>query len=101
MRITITPKEFAAIDFAAEQIREDLQSGDFEEEWVELANENLSHLMTVCFKFKDARRKATELNEARQLVRSRNHWMPSAQVDKLARALMARVKEEAKRRERK
>ncbi len=97
MKVTITQKEFEAICFAVDQIEYDLESATADREWVGLAKIALNQLGSLCNKFKDARWKANELNEARQYVRSKNKWMPSAQVDKIARAVIARTREDAEK----
>ena len=92
MNISVTDKEFEAISFAIDQIESSMESSE-NEDWNDLANENMNLLYSVCRKFKEARMKANELNEARRIVRSKNSWLPQSKVDKLARQILRRAKD--------
>lgn len=91
MQISITEKEANAIDFGLEQVREALE-GSFNDDYKQLANEAIDGLNNILRKYHLAREKANDLNKAKRYIRSRNGWMPSAKLDKMARLLIKKVK---------
>lgn len=92
MNISVTDKEFEAISFAIDQIESSIESSE-NEDWNDLANENMNLLYSVCRKFKEARMKANELNEAKRFLRSQNHYLHPRELDKVARAVLKKSKE--------
>lgn len=93
MRISITEKEYNAINFGLDQIRDALEAAS-DEEYITSAKEAMDYLYNVIDKYRTARVKANELNDARSYVRSRNGWMPQAKVDKIARKLIKKIHNE-------
>lgn len=91
MNITITKKQFEAIYFGINQIQGDLEAAS-DEDYIKDANEALEQLFEIVEKYKVARVKANELNEARRYIRSKNGWLPQAKVDKMARLLLNKIK---------
>lgn len=100
MKITITEKEFDAINFALEQVLEALE-GSCDEDFKQSADKAIDELYSVVKKYQSARIKANDLNEARRYIRSRNYWMPQSKVDKMARLMIKKRKEHENRRYRK
>lgn len=91
MQISITEKEVDAIDFGLEQIREALE-GSSNDDYKQLADEAIYRLNNILRKCHLAREKANDLNEAKRYIRSKNGWIPSGKLDKMARLLIKRSK---------
>lgn len=92
MQISITQKEFNAISFGLDQIRDALESAS-DEEYIDSAKDAINCLYDVLDKYKKARVKANELNQCRSYIRSKNRWMPQTELDKMARVLLKKTKE--------
>jgi hypothetical protein len=92
MQISITEKEVNAIDFGLEQIREALE-GSSNDDYIQLASEAIEGLNGILRKCHVAREKSNDLNTAKRYIRSKNGFMPPAQLDKMARLLIRKSKE--------
>ena len=92
MNISITEKEVNAIDFSMEQVRESLE-GATSEEYIHDAREAIIMLNNILRKYHCAREKANDLNKAKKFIRSRNGWIPPTKLDRMARLLIKRSKE--------
>lgn len=92
MQISITEKEVNAIDFGLEQIRDALE-GSSSEEYKQDAEEAMRSLYNILRKCHVAREKSNDLNKAKRYIRSKSGFMPTAQLDKMARLLIKKSKE--------
>ena len=92
MQISITEKEVNAIDFGFEQIRDALE-GSSSEEYKQNAEEAMRSLGNILRKCHLAREKANDLNDAKRYIRSKNGWMPPTKLDKMARLLINKTKD--------
>lgn len=92
MQISITEKEVNAIDFGLEQIRDALE-GCSSEEYKQDAEEAMRSLDNILRKYQLAREKANDLNKAKRYIRSKNGWLPPGILDKQARLLIKKIKE--------
>ena len=92
MQISITEKEVNAIDFGLEQIRDALE-GSSSEEYKQNAEEAMRSLDNILRKYQLAREKANYLNKAKRYIRSRNGYMPPTKLDKMARLLINKTKD--------
>ena len=81
MKITITKKQFEAICFGINQLQGDLEAAS-DKDYIKDAGEAIDELYKIVEKYKVARVKASELNEARRYIRSQNGGLPQAKVEK-------------------
>lgn len=95
MTITVTEKEFDAISFAIGQVEGAVEAAT-NEEYLEDAETHLKALYAVMKKYKNARQKANEFQAVRAEVarRNRNRGMRPRDIDKLARLVFKRIKQD-------
>ena len=93
MTITITSKEFDAINEVLDQVRTDYEAAS-NEEYLESMGETMSLVRNVLEKYRKARQKAAEFQMARAYVaeRNRNKGLRPRDIDKLTRQLLRKVK---------
>lgn len=87
MRLSISAKDYDAINFAIDQIEIELEAST-DDEWNELAQDSLRCLYAICNKYKAERAKANEYNRIRNYIRSKNPQYSTRDIDKLTRLLI-------------
>lgn len=92
MTITITEKEFDAINDVLDQVCTDYEAAS-NEEYLDSMGKTIDHVREVLAKYKRARAKAIEFQQVRAYVaeRNRNKGMRSRDIDKLARKLLREI----------
>ena len=95
MTITITEKEYDAINEVLDQVRTDYEAAS-NEEYLQSMGETMSHVRNVLEKYKKARKKAVDFQMARAYVaeRNRNKGMRPRDIDRLTRQLLRKIKTE-------
>ena len=95
MTITITEKEYEAINEVLDQVRTDYEAAS-NEEYLQSMGETMSHVRNVLEKYKKARKKAADFQMARAYVaeRNRNKGMRPRDIDRLTRQLLRKIKTE-------
>lgn len=92
MTITITHKEYEAIQFAISQVETDLEAAT-NEQYCEDTNECLNALYRVIEKYHKARYKTNYFQSVRAEVSRRNRNMRPRDIDKLTRRLIKKLNE--------
>jgi len=95
MTITITAKEYDAINEVLDQVRTDYEAAT-NEEYLESMGETMSLVRNVLEKYRKARQKAADFQMARAYVaeRNRNKGLRPRDIDKLTRQLLRNIKTE-------
>lgn len=91
MNVSVTRKEFEAINFAIGQIESVMETSE-NPDWNDEAVQNLKLLYRVCEKIKESWKKADELNEVRRFVRSEDPSLNQGDLEKMARAVLRKSK---------
>lgn len=97
MTITVTEKEYNAISQVLDQICTDYEAAS-DEEYLETMGENIKLVNSVIDKYRKARYKANTFQQIRAEVSRhyRNRCVLAKDIDKMARNLMKKLKEENK-----
>lgn len=95
MNITITGKEYDAIHFAIGQVEVDLEAAT-NDDYIRGATDCLEALNSIVKKYHKARYNANLFRDARAEISRRNRNLRSRDIDKLARKLVRKIKENEK-----
>ena len=97
MTITITEKEFDAIRAVLDQVETDYEAAS-DPDYLKTMGESIDHVNNVLRKYKSARQKANEFQQARAYVaeRNRNRGLLARDIDRLTRQVIKKIKEEKK-----
>ena len=97
MTITITEKEFDAIRAVLDQVETDYEAAS-DPDYLKTMGESIDHVNNVLQKYKAARQKANEFQQARAYIaeRNRNRGLLARDIDRLTRQVIKKIKEEKK-----
>lgn len=95
MTITITEKEYDAIDEVLDQVCTDYEAAS-NEEYLKSMGEQIDLVRNVLLKYKKALQKAVEFKQVRAYVseQNRNKCLHPRDIDRLTRKLIKKIKEE-------
>lgn len=93
MTITVTAKEYDAIDNMLEQVRSDYEAAT-DQDYINFMRYRIVLVQNVLNKYRAAKRKALEFQQVRAYVASRNSnkRLTAREIDKLARKLYKKLK---------
>ena len=94
MTITITEKEFEALNEVIDQVCTDYEAAS-NEEYLESMGKSIDLVRNVLMKYKSARQKAREYQQVRAYVaeKNRNRNLRARDIDKLARKVLRKMNE--------
>ncbi len=97
MTITITEKEFKAIDEVLDQVLTDYEAAS-DEEYLQSMGKTIDLVRNVLTKYKKAREKANYFQSVRAEVsrHNRNRGLRPRDIDTLTRQVIKKIKEEKK-----
>lgn len=93
MNISITKKEFDAINDVLDQVETDYEAAS-DPDYLKTMGESIGHVNNVLRKYKKACQKVAEFEQARFYVAERNPHLRPRDIDKMTRKLLKKIKED-------